>query len=222
MKKIIILIGLVLFIWTIAIAGGKDLEIQGKKLVSQKPPFTFMVTTEFQLIHNYFHENPKDNSLTRIYFFIKEKNRQVEEMLIVQIADKTNPQAGPMTAPLLKPYTEKRMYSKGRIKKDELEVNHLIQLIAWNPDAPSLQPLIKRGFVIPSQWALQGQFIFDYQGDHVVFVRYSKDVSTFGIKISKEGKDWEKEVISKNEKKVYETFKKTFTEMISSIHIKSP
>ena len=32
-------------------------------------------------------------------------------MLIVQIADKTNPQAGPMTVPPLKPYTEKRVYS---------------------------------------------------------------------------------------------------------------
>ena len=55
--------------------------------------------------------------LTRTAIFIREKAKQIEEMLIVQIADKTNPQAGPMVVPPLKPYNEKRMYVKGKIKK---------------------------------------------------------------------------------------------------------
>ena len=143
-------------------------------------------------------------------------------MLILQIADKTNPQAGPMTATPLKPYTEKRLYSKGKVKKGELEVDYLIQLMAWNPDAPSLQPIVKKGLIIPSRWALQGQFLFLYQGEHAVFFRYSKDINSFGIKVSEKGDDWGKGSISGNEKKVYETFQKSFMEMIDSIQIKSP
>ena len=150
----------------------KDLEIQGKKLVSQKPPFTLTLPSEFISIHSFAHENPKENSVTRVYFLVKTKGKQVEEMLILQIADKTNPQAGPMSVPPLKPYIEKRLYSKGEIKKGELEVDYLIQLMAWNPDAPSLQPIVKKGIVIPSHWALQGQFLFIYQGEcclHPIF-----------------------------------------------------
>ncbi len=64
-------------------------------------------------------------------------------MLILQVADRTNPQAGPMNAAPLKPYTEKRSYLKGKMKKGELEVDYLIQLMAWNPDAPSLQPITR-------------------------------------------------------------------------------
>ena len=142
-------------------------------------------------------------------------------MLIVQIADKTNPQAGPMSVPPLKPYIEKRLYSKGELKKGELEVDYLIQLMAWNPDAPSLQPIVKKGIVIPSHLAIQGQFLFVYLGEHTVFFRYSKDINSFGLKTSEEGKAWEKESISGNEKKVYETFQKSFMEMINSIQIKN-
>jgi hypothetical protein len=222
MKKIIILlIGLVVFAWTIALADGKDLEIQGKKLISQKPPFTLMLPSEFKLIHSSTFENPEENSLTRVYFFLKERNKQVEEMLIVQIADKTNPQAEPITTPPLKPYAEKRMYLKNKIKKGDLVIDYLIQLMAWNPDASSLQPIVKKGIIIPSLWALQGQSLFVYQGEHVVFIRYSKAANALGFKVSEEGYKWNRESISGNEKKTYETFQKTFMGLIDSIHIKN-
>jgi hypothetical protein len=221
MRKIIFaLLSIVLTIGIMACAPKKDLEIQGKKLISQKPPFTLTLPSEFNLIHSFSHENPGESSLTRSYFLVKTKGKQVEEMLILQIADKTNPQAGPMTVTPLKPYTEKRLYSKGKVKKGELEVDTLIQLMAWNPDAPSLQPIVKKGFVIPSSWALQGQFLFLYQGEHAVFFRYSKDINSFGIKASEKGDDWDKKLISGKEKRVYETFQKTFMEMMDSIQIK--
>ena len=124
-------------------------------------------------------------------------------MFIIQISDRTNPAAGPIAVPPLKPYTEKRMYLKDKTKKEDLVIDYLIQLMAWNPDAASLQPLVKKGIIIPSQWALQGQFLFVYQGEHAVFIRYSKDISAFGLKISEEGKGWERGSISGNEKKVY-------------------
>jgi len=223
MKKIIfVLLCFIFAIGTIVNAAQKDLEIQGKKLTSQKPPFTITLPSEFNLVHSFSQENPEVSSLTRAYFFIKPKGKQVEEMLILQVADKTNPQAGPMTAAPLKPYTEKKLYSKGKVKKGGLEVDTLIQLMAWNPDASSLQPIVKKGFIIPSSWALQGQFLFLYLGEHAVFFRYSKNVNSFGMKVSEKGEDWEKGRISENEKKVYETFQKSFKEMIDSIQIKSP
>jgi hypothetical protein len=223
LKKIpILLVVIVVWSWTTVAFAAKDLEIQGKKLISQKPPFTLSLPSELRLVHSFSQPNPSENSLTRAYFLVKAKGEQLEEMLILQIADKTNPQAGPMTIPSLKPYTEKRMYSKDKKKKGELGVDYLIQLMAWNPDAPSLQPIVKKGTVIPSSWALQGQFLFSYQAEHAVFVRYSKDVNSFGLKISKEGKDWERESISGNEKRVYEAFRKSFMGMIDSISIQNP
>jgi hypothetical protein len=223
MRKIFFaLLSLFLITGITACTSKKDLELEGKKLISRKPPFTLILPSEFILVHSFSHENPTEHSLTRAFFFIKEKDKKVEEMLILQIADKTNPQAGPMTAAPLKPYEEKRLYSKGKVKKGELEVDYLLQLMAWNPDASSLQPIVKKGFVIPSCWALQGQSLFLYQGEHAVFFRYSKNVNSFGMKVSEKGEDWEKGRISENEKKVYETFQKSFKEMIDSIQIKSP
>ena len=96
-------------------------------------------------------------------------------MLILQIADRTGPQVGPMTVPPLRPYAEKRMFLKDRVRKGELTIDYLIQLMAWNPDAPSLQPMVKKGIIIPSHRALQGQIQFIYQGEHAVSIRYSKD-----------------------------------------------
>jgi hypothetical protein len=209
-----------LITWTTASAAQQDLEVQGKKLTSTKPPFTLVLPFEFNLVHYFSHENPGESSLTRVYFLFKPKGKQVEEMLILQIADKTNPQAGPMTAVPLKPYTEKRLYSKGRVRKGELEMDYLIQLMAWNPDAPSLQPMVKKGLIIPSNWALQGQFLFLYQGEHAVFFRYSKDVHSFGIRVSEKGEDWDKGLIKGNEKRVYETFQKMFLGVVESIQIK--
>ncbi|HUL21538.1 MAG TPA: hypothetical protein VLZ10_08790 [Thermodesulfobacteriota bacterium] len=209
-----------LIVQTTACAPKKDLEVDGKKLVSRKPPFTLALPSDIDLIHSFSDEHPGQNSLTRVYFFVKAKERRVEEMLIVQIADRTNPQAGPMGAPPLKPYTEKRSYLKGKLKKGELELEYLIQSMAWNPDAPSLQPIIKKGFLIPPHWALQGQFLFLYQGEHVIFLRYSKDITSFGIKISENRDDWEKGVISGNEKRVYQDFEKSFMQVMDSIQVK--
>jgi hypothetical protein len=221
-KVFLVLLGFALIPWIVlGAAHQKELEVQGTNLVSLKPPFTLLLPYGFNLVHSFSHENPGENSLTRVYFIVKTKGKQVEEMLILQMADKTNPQAGPMEVFPLKPYTEKRLYSKGKVKRGELEGDHLIQLMAWNPDAPSLQPIIKKGLNIPPHWALQGQFLFLYQGEHAVFFRYSKDIDSFGIKTSAKGDDWEKGVISGNEKRVYENFQKTFMQMIDSIQIKS-
>ena len=127
-----------------------------------------------------------------------------------------------MSVTPLKPYIEKRSYLKEKIKKAELEVDYLIQLMAWNPDAPSLQPIVKKEDARPLHWALQGQVQFIYQGEHAASIRYSKDVNSFGMKVSEKGDEWENRLISGNEKKVYETFRKTFIEMINSIQIKNP
>jgi len=223
MKKIVIaLTCFILAMGSIVNAAQKELEIQGKKLISQKPPFTLILPSEVQLIHSTSQQIPTESSVTRAYFLVKEKNKQVEEMFIVQLADKTNPQAGPMAVPPLKPYTEKRMYMKDKIKKGELVIDILIQLMGWNPDASSLQPLVKKGLVVPSRWALQGQSLFAYQGEHAVFIRYSKDANTLGFKVTEEGDQWNRGSISGNEKKAYETFQKIFIEMMNSIQIKNP
>jgi len=198
----------------------KEVEIKGKDLLSVKPPFSMKLPSEFRLIHSFSHENPRESSQTRVFFYIKDKGKKVEEMFILQIADKTNPQASPIMAPPLKPYTEKRSYSKGKIKKGDLEIDYLIQLIAWNPQASSLKPIIQKGMTIPHQWALQGQCQFIYLGEHAVLIRYSKDIQTFGLKISTEGIDWEKERLSGNEKRIYESFKKSFMDMVMSIEVK--
>ena len=205
--------------WTTVALAAKDLDIQGKMLVSEKPAFTLTLPSEFRSVHSFYHENPGENSVTRVHFFVKAKANQVEEMFIIQIADRTNPAAGPISVPPLKPYTEKRMYLLDKMKKGGLIIDYLIQLMAWNPEAASLQPIVKKGIIIPSRWALQGQFQFLYQGDHAVLVRYSKDISAFGLKISEEGKDWERGAISGNEKKAYGGFQKSFVEMINSFRI---
>jgi hypothetical protein len=221
MRKILILLMVLLFLGCGPTTKEKDLEIDGNKLISRKPPFTLTFPTELQLAHSSTVEYPNESSQTRSYFFIKEKEKQIEEMLIIQIADKTNPQAEAMTAPPLKPETTKRMYSNGKIKKGGLEVDYLIQWMAWNPAAPSLQPIVKKGIVIPPHWALQGQFLFLYQGEHAVFFRHSKDIHSFGIQISEKGDDWGKGLISGNEKKAYETFQNNFMQMMDSIQTKT-
>jgi len=221
-KNIILLISIVVPIWTNLSLAAKDLEIKGKQLISQNPPFTLLLPSEFRLIHSSSSPNPTENSLTRAYFLVKTEAKQVEEMLIVQIADRTNPEAGPITASPPKPYTEKRTYLREKRKKRELEIDYLIQLMAWNPDAPSLQPIRKRGMIIPHHWAMQGQSLFVYYGEHAVLLRYSKDVNTFGLKVSEKGEDWEKRSISGNEKKVHDLFQKSVMEMLDSIQIKNP
>jgi hypothetical protein len=221
MRKILVLLMVSLFLACGPTTKEKDLEIYGKKLISRKPPFTLIFPTEFQLAHSSTVEYPQESSLTRSYFFIKEKEKQIEEMFIIQIADRTNPRAVPINAPPLKSDSEKRMYLNEKIEKGELAVDTMIQLIRWDPKSSSLQPVIQKGIVIPSRWALQGQFLFVYRGDHAVLVRYSRDVHSFGLKVSDEGKKWERESISGNEKSAYENFQKAFMEMIHSIDIKN-
>lgn len=222
MKRILILLMVLLFFACGRTTKGKDLEIDGKQLISRKPPFHLIFPSEFQLAHSSSIEYPKESSLTRSYFFIREKEKQIEEMVIIQIADKTNPQVEPMTAQPLKPEAEKRMYGNGKIKKGGLEIDYLVQSIVWNPNAPSLQAIIKKGMVIPPNRALQGQFLFVYQVEHGILIRYSRDVNSFGTKVSTEGDKWNKDMISGNEKKCYEMFEKSFMEMINSIQIKNP
>jgi len=113
------------------------------------------------------------------------------------------------------------MYLKHRKKKGDLETEYLIQLFAWNPEASSLQPVVKKGVVVPSHWAMQGQFLFNYVGEHVVLVRYSKDVNTFGLNVSESGDVWDKGSISGSEKRVYEAFRKSFLEMVDSIQVRN-
>ncbi len=215
---VIILMGLGV---NLGLSAPRDLEVEGNRLVSQKPPFVSLAPSNLKLIHTFSHDNPAESSLTRVYFYVKERGKTVEEMFIVQIADKTNPQALPMTAPPLKPYNDKRAYSKGKVKKGDLEIEYLIQLMAWNPEARSLQPIVKKGWVIPNQWALQGQYQFIYLGEHGVSIRYSKDINTFSFKVSTEGRDWDKDLLSGNEKKVYQMFQKDFMGMVHSIQIKN-
>jgi hypothetical protein len=177
--------------------------------------------SEFYLVHSFYRDFPNENSRTRAYIFVKEKNRNTEELLIVEIADKMNPLAGPIIAPQLKPYAEERMYIKDKLSMNRVEINYMIQLFAWNPDSPSLKPILEKGIKIPHQWALQGQLLFTYKGENVVFFRYSKSINSFGLKLSQEGRDWNKDRLKGNEKIAYEDFKKSFIEMIKSINIKN-
>ncbi len=223
MRKIFItLFCLILVSTALATAAQKELDVQGMKLVSQKPPFTLTLPSEFDLVHSFSHENPEENSTTRVYFLAKTREKQVEEMLILQIADRSGPPIAPMTVPPLRPYTEKRMFVKDRVRKAGVTINYLIQLMAWNPDAPSLQPMVKKGVTIPAHWALQGQFQFVYVGEHGVSMRYSRDVNSFGMKVTDAGDGWEKTSISGNEKRVYELFRKNFLQMIDTLRSKSP
>jgi hypothetical protein len=222
MKKIAAILFFISLASSSVFGAGKDLEVQGKAVKSPKPPFLFTLPSELQLIHSSSMEHPKENSLTRTFFFIREKKKQVEEMLILQIADRTNPEAGPMEAPPLQPYAEKRMYLKGKVKKGEVEVEYLTQLMAWNPEAPSLQPLIGKGMVIPSHWALQSQILFQSQLEHIVFIRYSRDIHSFELKVSNEGKNWDKASLSGNEKKAVESFQRTISGMMDSLRFQNP
>ena len=199
---------------------GVGVEIKEGQLISQEPPFRLPITSEFRLVDSFGH--PGENSNTRGYIYIKEKDRQIEEMFILQIADRTNPEAGPITAPSLKPYAEQNMYSKDKIRRGEVEGDYLIQIMAWNPKASVLQAVVKKGFIIPSHLALQGQFQFIYQKEHAVSIRYSRDVNSYALKVSEEREKWVKESISGSEKQAYEIFKESFLKMINRIYLGSP
>ncbi len=190
------------------------------QLISQKPPFRLSLESDLRLVDSF--ENPGENSNTRAYIYIKEKNKQIEEMLILQIADRTNPQAGPITVPSLKPYAEENMYIRDKIRKGGVDGDYLIQIIGWNPKASSLQAAAKKGYIIPSHLALQGQFQFIPQQDHAVSIRYSRDVNSFGLKVLDTGEKWLKDSISGSEKQAYEIFKESFLKMINSVDLGKP
>ena len=221
MKRIACLVFFILVTASSVSGAGKDLEVRGKTLISRMPPFVVTLPSDLQWTHSSSSEHPAENSRTRTDFFIRDQKKQIEELMIVQIATKTNPQAGPMVVPPLKPFSEKRMYSKGRIKRGDVEVEYLIQLMAWNPDAPSLQPVLKKGWTLPARWAVQAQILFQSDLEQAVFLRYSRDTRSFGLKVSTEGGPWDKGSISGNEKKVYEAFQKTVSGMIESFRFQN-
>ena len=195
-------------------------QVQKDRLVSSKPPFNLILPVEFKLMNSF--ENQGDSSVTRAYIYIREKDKRVEEMLILQIAGRTDPKAESMTAPPLKPYGEETTYGMDKIKKGDLEIDYLIQSMVWNPMAPSLQPIIQQGLLIPSVMAIQGQIQFIYQKEYTISFRYSKDANSFGLKVSGDSKKWNKDSISGNEKQALEIFKETFMKMMESIKTGSP
>ncbi len=198
---------------------GKELETKGRVVRFETPPFQVTLPVECQLVHRASVENRAENSRTRSYLLARWRQKQLQDLVIIQIADKTDPQAGPMIVPPLKPLSEKRLFSKGKLQRKGLEIDYLIQAMVWNPSSASLRILVDKGIAVPSSWVLQGQFLFPYYGEHAVFLRYSKSVDTFGWKVSDEGKNWERGSISGPEKKALETFEKTFFTMIDSIRV---
>lgn len=200
-----------------AVAAEKEVEIRGKELVFQSPPFTMTLPAELRLAHSASTDYPSENSRTRVYFFVKEKNKQVEALLIIQVAERTNPKAEPISVPPLKPWSEDAAYSTGRLKKGEREIDYLVQLMGWDPQAPSLQPVTKAGFTIPPHFALQGQGLFLHSLDRAVQIRFSKDVQSFGFKVSEKAEKWKKRSLAGDERKASEAFQKIFMDMIQSI-----
>ena len=223
MKRVLsILLGVIFVFYSQTFGAEKLLDIKGNQLISYKPALQLVLPSELRLVHSLSTDHPRESSRTRAYLLIKEQKKQVEDLLILQIAEKTNPQAEPMTVPPLKPSSEERMYSKGQVKKEERQIDYLSQLMTWNPEAATLKPLIEKGFVVPPHRALQGQILFLYDTDHAVLLWYSRDVQSFGMKVSERDDHWKKGSISGNEKKIVETFKKQLMGMIESIQFKSP
>jgi len=223
MRKILIVLTIyALTLCHVAVAVEKRVEVKGKRLVSEDPDFTLNTPTEFRLVHSSSAEYPESSSLTRVYLLVKEKNKQVEELFTVEIAERTNPQAEPIAVPPLKPLAEERMYSKGSVRKEERAIDYLVQGMDWNPAAPLLQPIIKAGIRIPAHWVLHGQFLFVYDVDRAVLIRYSKDVNSFGLKVSDKPEKWRKVSMAGDEKGAVEIFQKMFMGMIDSITLKKP
>ena len=223
MKRIpIILLAAIFIFYSQTFGAEKLLDIKGNQLISYKPALQLVLPSELRLIHSLSTDHPRESSRTRAYFLIKEQKKQVEDLLILQIAEKTNPQTEPMTVPPLKPSSEERMYFKGQLKKEQRQIDYLSQFMAWNPEAAALKPLTEKGFVVPPHIALQGQILFLYDTDHAVLLWYSQDAQTFGMKVSDRDSYWKKGSISGNEKRVVEIFQRKLMGMIESIQLKIP
>jgi len=220
MKKFVIVWILWILSWVAlssALAAEKEVEVRGKGLIAHSPPFTMTLPGELRWVHSSSTDYPGESSRTRVHFFVREKIKQVEELLIIQIAERTNPQAEPISVPPLKSLSEDAAYLTGRLKKGDREVEYLVQLMGWDPKAPSLHPIMKAGFIIPPHLALQGQGLFVYSLDRAVQVRFSKDAQSFGIKVSEKAERWKKGSLAGNERKASEAFQKIFLEMMQSI-----
>ena len=221
-SSLLSLVTVLILVTSIPASGAnKEPRLDGKRLVSQKPAFTLALPSSLRLMHSSTSRFPEQSSLTRSYVCMSERNKQVEELLIFQVAERTDPQAEPITVPPLRPSADERMYSKGRIKKERRDVDFMVQLMAWNPLAPSLQPIRKAGFTIPSHLALQGQILFVYDIDHAVLVWYSRDVHSFGLNVSEREASWKKGSMGRTENNVLDQFQETMTEMMNSIRIPS-
>jgi len=195
-------------------------EVKKDHLISSKPSFSLFLPAGFKLMNSF--EAPGESSATRTYIYIKEKDKQVEEMLILQIATRTNSQAGPMTAPPLTPYTEERVYAMDKTTKGKLELAYLIQSMVWNAKASFFEPIIQQGLIIPTHLTVQGQIQFLYQTEYAVSIRYSRDVNSFSLRVSGDTKKWNKDAISGNEEQALKIFKETFMKMMDSVKTGSP
>ncbi len=197
----------------------KALEFKGKEVISASPPFSISLPVEARLIESSSLEFPEHSSMTRTYLADHEAGGRVEHLFIVQIADKTDPQAEPMAVPPLRPDVPGGALESGTIKKNNTELQYLIQLITWNPDSPSLQAFRKKGPDIPAHPALQGQILFGYEGRHAVLLKYSRDVHSFGTGVSSDPAHWERQSMSGDEKEVYDAFAGDFHAMLDSLAV---
>jgi hypothetical protein len=223
MKRIVlVLAGLLFFAGSICTSAEREVDLRDKRLFSKTPPFSLLLPTPFRLVQSLTSEHPEQSSRTRAYFLITEKARKVEGLILLQIAQRTDPRADPMTAPPLRPSSEERTYSKGNVKQDGREIAFLVQLMKWNPSAPALKPIVQQGFLIPSHLALQGQFQLVYDQDHAVLVWYSRDVQSFGWKVSDRVNAWEKGILSGSEKRAVQAFEKSFLAIIKSMTFTLP
>ena len=104
------------------------------------------------------------------------------------------------------------MYSKGQVKKEERQIDYLSQLMTWNPEAATLKPLIEKGFVVPAHLHFRDKSCFFTIRTMPCFLWYSRDVQTFGMKVSDRDDYWKKGSISGNEKKGCGCFRKETSE----------
>ena len=96
MKKAALILFFISVVASSVFGAGRDLDVRGRSLTFKNPPFFITLPSDLQWVHSASVEHPAENSLTRTFLLVKEAKKEIEEMLIVQVADKTNPQAGPM------------------------------------------------------------------------------------------------------------------------------
>ena len=70
-KIAVVSIFLFLITWTVSAATSKELEIQGKQLISQKPPFTLALPVQLQLMYS----SALDNQRVGTFYVIRVHGR---------------------------------------------------------------------------------------------------------------------------------------------------